>query len=85
MDPVLFALLSSVLHLQAGAVATPPSTADVIAGNGPSGAVATTSGSFATAASGSGTAVVTSLMPATNYTVSPAQSFTVYHAKHGLE
>ncbi|KAL3148640.1 hypothetical protein ABBQ38_014063 [Trebouxia sp. C0009 RCD-2024] len=51
-----------------GVVTTPPAVVDVIAGNGPSGAVATASGSFTTAASGSGTAVVSGLLPATNYT-----------------
>ena len=61
------------MYLQGGVVTTPPTTVNVIAGTGPSGAVATTSGRFTTAASGSGTAVVTRLLPATNYTVRSTQ------------
>ena len=50
--------------------AATPSTAEVLGGTGPSGAVATARGNFSTPSSGNGTALVTGLLPATNYTVS---------------
>ena len=61
--------LSLPLSLALQTAAT-PSTVEVLGGTGPSGAVATAKGSFSTPANGNGTAVVTGLLPATNYTVS---------------
>lgn len=78
MDCSVVIPLSLPLPLQAGAL---PSTADVLLGTGPSGAVATTAGKFDTAASGKGTAVITGLIPATNYTVSHA-AIPPSHAAH---
>ena len=51
------------------AVNSPPTIANVEAGVGPSAATATASGSFTTTSGASGTVSVTSLTPATNYTV----------------
>lgn len=48
-----------------------PTVSQVRAGLGPSGAAPTTHDQFTAAAGANGTAVISSLTPATNYTVSP--------------
>ena len=65
--------LTLPLHLAVQTAAT-PSTAEVLGGTGPSGAVATAKGNFSTPASGNGTGIVTGLLPATNYTVSHSKT-----------
>ena len=67
-------LLSLTGALQTAAT---PSTGEVLGGTGPAGAVATASGQFNTPATGNGTATVTGLLPATNYTVSLKQDHNI--------
>ena len=58
------------LPTQVDAVNSPPTVANVQAGQGPSAVAATASGRFTNLARANGTASITGLMPATNYTVS---------------